>query len=77
VPRLALAAWAVLAGCFVVGWLGGVLNIPAAVANLSPYTHVPGAPADPIAAGPLVALTAAGLGMIAAGVLGFRRRDVG
>jgi ABC-2 type transport system permease protein len=76
-PRLALAAWAALAVCFVIGWLGGVLNLPATVANLSPYTHVPGAPADPVAAGPLLALTAVGLSMIAVGVLGFRRRDVG
>jgi ABC-2 type transport system permease protein len=76
-PRLAVAAWAVLAGCFVIGWLGGILNIPAALANLSPYTHVPGAPADPIVVSPLAALTLIGLGMIAVGVLGFRRRDLG
>ncbi len=76
-PGLTVAAWATLAVCFVIGWLGGVLNIPAAVANLSPYTHVPGAPADPITAGPLIALTAIGLVMIASGVVGFRRRDVG
>jgi len=75
-PRLTLASWAVLTGCFVIGWLGGLLDVPAAVADLSPYTHVPGAPADPVRAVPLVTLTAVALGLAALGIAGFRRRDL-
>jgi ABC-2 type transport system permease protein len=76
IPRLTLAAWAALAVCLVIGWLGGVLDLPAWLTNLSPFTHVPGAPLDPITAGPLVALAATALVLTAAGLAGFRRRDL-
>jgi ABC-2 type transport system permease protein len=76
-PRLTMTAWAALAVCFVIGWLGGVLEIPAWLRNLSPFTHIPGAPLDPVTAAPLVALTAIAAAMAAVGLVGFRRRDIG
>ncbi|HEX6419374.1 MAG TPA: hypothetical protein VFZ77_12810 [Acidimicrobiales bacterium] len=77
VPRWSAAAWAVLAGAFVIGVLGELLELPGAVMALSPYHHVPAMPAegfDPPAAAGLLAVAAAAL---AAGFAGFRRRDAG
>ena len=76
-PRLTMAAWAVLTVCFVIGYLGGLLDVPAWLSNLSPFTHVPNAPLETITAGPLVALTAVAAAVTAAGLAGFRRRDLG
>ena len=76
-PRAVGVAWAVLALCFVLGWLGGLFHPPQWVADLSPYHHTPAVPVDPVTLGsPTLVLLAAAL-LTVLGVLGFRRRDVG
>lgn len=76
-PRFAMAAWAVLAMCFVVGWLGGLLGFPSWFENLSPFTHTPAVPTDDVAITPLVVLGLLVTLATSLGVVGFRRRDVG
>ncbi|MGH3367531.1 MAG: ABC transporter permease, partial [Nocardioidaceae bacterium] len=44
-PRAASAVWGVLAVSFVVGWLGGVLDIPHWLSESVPFSHVPTVPA--------------------------------
>ncbi|MCK0113857.1 polyketide antibiotic transporter [Ornithinimicrobium sp. F0845] len=76
-PRLSLLVWVVLAGCFVVGWLGDLLEIPEAVRNLSPFNLTPRMPLESMDWGVALSLSVlAGL-LLALAVLGFRRRDVG
>ncbi|MEU4775445.1 anibiotic ABC transporter [Micromonospora sp. NPDC023644] len=76
-PRWSVAlSWAALIAFLLLGQLGAVLDLPQAVLNLSPYTHVPSAPAVDPAALPLVVLTAVAAALLAAGTAGFRRRDV-
>lgn len=75
-PRLAALAWAAVALAFVVGWLGPVLDLPAAVNGLSPFHHTPSVPVEDLAAPPLVVLTLIAAGLTALGVVGFRRRDL-
>jgi ABC-2 type transport system permease protein len=43
--------------------------------DLSPYAHVPALPADDLAAGPLLVLTAIAAALVALGLAGYRRRD--
>jgi ABC-2 type transport system permease protein len=76
-PRAVALCWSALAVCFVVAWLGGLLPIPAWVEAASPFTHTPQAPAEAVSAGPLVALGMLAATGVAAGLAGFRRRDVG
>jgi len=76
-PRASAVTWAGLAVCFVVGWLGALLELPQWAKNLSPLTHVPDVPVESVTAGPLLALTAVAVAMAGAGLLGLRRRDVG
>jgi len=75
-PAAAKAAWAVLGFCFVVGWLGGLLQPPAWVSDLSPFGHMPQVPVESftLAAPSWVALSVVLL--VGAGVVGLRRRDV-
>ncbi len=75
-PRLAGAAWGVLAGCFVIGWLGEVLSLPAWVLDLSPFTRTPQVPLDDLTAAPLLALTLVVAALAALGAAGLRRRDL-
>lgn len=58
-PRVAAAAsWALLMASILLGPLFGPdLDIPQWALNLSPFTHIPKAPAVTVTAGPLLALT--------------------
>lgn len=75
-PGAARAVWAALGVCFVIGWLGGLLNPPAWLENLSPFTHTPQVPVQDVAAGPLATIALSVVLAVALGVAGFRRRDV-
>lgn len=77
VPRAVGAAWAVLAGCFVVGLLGEVFGFPAWVQGLSPFDHIPDLPADDLSVLPVVVVAAVAVALAAGGVVAFGRRDVG
>lgn len=76
-PRASGAAWAGVAVCFVIGWLGGLLDLPGWVVDLSPFSHVPAVPSQELTAPPLLLLSALTATAVAAGYLGFRRRDIG
>jgi ABC-2 type transport system permease protein len=76
-PRAVAVAWGALAFCFVIGWLGGLLQPPDWVSNLSPYSHVPQVPAEAVQAAPLVTLSALTVATVALAVVGLRRRDIG
>ncbi len=75
-PRLTLVAWAGVAITFVVGWLGGLLDLPGWLNGLSPFEHVPLVPVDDPSLWPLVVLSAIAAVLAAAGLWGFERRDV-
>lgn len=75
-PRAGAAAWGVLGVCFVIGWLGGLLDLPGWLVDLSPFSHVPSAPVDQITAAPLLWLGAVAVGLGALGVVGLRDRDI-
>ena len=69
-------AWTAVALFFLMAQLGPLLDLPQAVLDLSPFTHIPTVPAAELTALPLVALVAIGLGLLVVGVAGFRRRDL-
>ncbi|WP_263164085.1 ABC transporter permease [Streptomyces sp. SCSIO ZS0520] len=70
------AAWGGLALCLVVGQLGGLLKLPQAVRDLSPFTHLPALPAAEAEALPFIVLLAVAAVLAAAGAALFRRRDL-
>lgn len=76
-PRWTWVGWVVLAFSFVIGWLGGLLDPPAWVRDLSPFAHVPNVPAESAASPALALLTAAAIALVLGGLAGFHRRDVG
>ena len=76
-PRLAVAvSWAAVAVSLLMGQFGELLELPRAVLNLSPFTHVPAVPAEEFTVSPLVVQLVAALGLVGLGLLAFRRRDL-
>jgi ABC-2 type transport system permease protein len=76
VPRAIGLAWALLGYAVFVVYLGGLLQLPGWLQDLSPYTHVPRMPAAEFTALPLIVLTVIAAGLVAVGLAGFRRRDL-
>ncbi len=78
VPRWAGAvSWSLLLAVLMVGPLfGPALGLPAWVQDLSPFTHVPKAPAAEVTAAPLIVLLGVCCALAAVGLLAFRRRDL-
>ncbi|TNY37988.1 ABC transporter permease [Thermomonospora catenispora] len=76
-PRRAIAlSWSILIACLLISQLGPVLELPQAVMNVSPFTHVPFLPVADLAVTPLAALLAVGAALTAGGIAAFRRRDL-
>lgn len=76
-PRWSPAAWGVLAACAVIAQLGPVLGLNQVVLDLSPFTHVPQVPLETLNPAPVAWLTAISAVLLAAGLAGFRQRDIG
>ncbi|AGZ38954.1 ABC transporter permease [Actinoplanes friuliensis] len=75
-PRLAPLAWGALGVCVLVLLVGATLQLDQWVLDISPFTHVPHLPGGRASALPLVVLTVIAVVLGAAGLAGFRRRDV-
>jgi ABC-2 type transport system permease protein len=77
VPRRSVAvAWAAMLGSLVVGQFGALLELPDVVMDLDPFRHVPAVPAEPMEVVPVVVLLTVAAALLAAGFLGWRRRDL-
>ena len=76
-PGLVLAGWGALVTFLLLGQLGPIFELPQWAMNISPFTHTPKLPGGELTAMPLVWLTLVAAATIAAGLAGFRRRDLG
>lgn len=76
-PRLVAAGWAALVGFLLLAEFGPLLEFDQWVMDISPYAHVPKLPGADFTATPMVTLTVLAALLIAAGLAGFRRRDIG
>ncbi|MGW5718576.1 ABC transporter permease [Amycolatopsis sp. NPDC003865] len=74
--RALTAAWIALVAFLLLGEFGALLKLDQWVLDLSPFTHSPKLPGSVLHAAPLLWLTALGAALVAAGVAGFRRRDI-
>jgi ABC-2 type transport system permease protein len=76
-PRLVGAAWGAFAVFLVISLLGAGLGLDQWLLDVSPFTHIPKVPGADVSAQPLVWLLAIAVVLTAAGLAGFRRRDLG
>jgi ABC-2 type transport system permease protein len=76
-PHRAVAiAWTAVALFFLMAQLGPLLDLPQAVLDLSPFTHIPAVPASELTVLPLVVLVAVAAALFVIGLAGFSRRDL-
>ncbi|MEE6310170.1 anibiotic ABC transporter [Plantactinospora veratri] len=76
-PRLAVGlGWFGFAVSLIAGQFGELLNLPQAVRDVSPFSHVPALPSAELSATPLVLLAVLAVALGAAGLALFRRRDL-
>ena len=76
VPRWALLAWLPMAFVAVVGLLGGVLDLPEWMNDISPFAHIPAVPAVAVTAGPLLVLSAIAAALVVMGLVAVSHRDI-
>ncbi|ANN21198.1 ABC transporter permease [Amycolatopsis orientalis] len=76
-PKYSTAAWAIAGLALLLSLFGPVLNLPRVLLDASPFSHVPKLPAAEFTATPLIWLAGVAAVALAAGVTGWRRRDVG
>jgi ABC-2 type transport system permease protein len=76
-PRFTTVAWVVLGAFALLGQVGPVLRLRQAAMDFSPYTHTPRIPGSGLAVAPLAVLTLVSVVLVGAGLVGFRRRDIG
>ncbi|MGN5239482.1 MULTISPECIES: ABC transporter permease [unclassified Rhodococcus (in: high G+C Gram-positive bacteria)] len=76
VPRLANLAWVLVIYAVFVAWFGELLNLSQWLRDLSPFSHIPLVPYESASVAPMLMLGAAAVVLVAAAVVGFRRRDI-
>ncbi|MDQ0377838.1 ABC transporter permease [Amycolatopsis thermophila] len=76
-PKLSTVAWAVAALFLMLSLFGPVVQAPQVLLDLSPFTHVPKLPSAEFTVTPFAWLLGIAVVTLAAGLTGFRRRDIG
>jgi ABC-2 type transport system permease protein len=76
-PHLTSLAWAALVVFLLLGQLGSLFQLSQWALDVSPFTHLPKLPGGTFTATPLIWLVVVTAALTAAGLAGFRRRDVG
>jgi ABC-2 type transport system permease protein len=69
--------WTALALAAAIVLLGPTLRLAQPIQDISPFTHVPKLPGGTVSAAPLAWLTLAAVVLMAVGLAGLRRRDIG
>lgn len=75
--RFTSLSWATLGAFVLLGLFGELLQLDQWMLDLSPFTHIPILPGGEISAEPLVWLVSLAAVLTMAGLVGFRRRDLG
>ncbi|MGW0297845.1 ABC transporter permease [Streptomyces anthocyanicus] len=75
-PRAAVAAWAVAGAVLLLGWVGPALDVPQTVLDVSPFGHLPKLPGGEMNWSPVLVLVLIAGALVAAGLVGLRRRDL-
>ncbi|AXF57511.1 ABC transporter permease [Salicibibacter kimchii] len=76
IPKITSVVWFYIFYSFIVLYMGGLLDFPEWIANLSPFGHTPQLPVDEMAWMPMIVLTILAVGLIIAGFIGYQKRDI-
>ncbi|QGH33364.1 ABC transporter permease [Gracilibacillus salitolerans] len=74
-PKWTSLVWAYLVFSFFTVYLGGMIDIPEWLANISSFNHIPQIPVDEFTWSPLIVLLVIGIISLIASQFGYRNRD--
>ena len=75
-PRATGAIWGYFGFCFLMSFVGRVMDMPAVLAKLNPFDYIPQLPVDEIKWAPLIVMTIAAAALTIAGATGYSRRSL-
>lgn len=75
-PRLTVLGWVALAAFVGLSELGPLFKLDQSVLDVSPFAHVPKLPGGDVTVAPLAVLVGIAAVLVAAGLVGIRRRDL-
>ncbi|WP_100372041.1 ABC transporter permease [Bacillus sp. FJAT-45037] len=75
-PKLTGLTWLILGYSFVVVYLGGLMQFPSWMAQLSPFGHIPEYPVEELDVVALSLLTVVAIVLIIIGFIGYKKRDL-
>ncbi|MEO7586617.1 MAG: hypothetical protein ABIS84_01165 [Arachnia sp.] len=76
VPRAFPVVWAVIGWSIFASWVGALLQFPDWLLQLQPWGHLPKLPTENLTWPAIVVESLLGLGLLVAGLVGYRRRDI-
>lgn len=76
IPKLSSLVWLYVTYCFIVIYLGGLLDFPNWMLNLSVFVHIPRIPVDEMEFGAMIIVTLLAAFFTAIGFFGYRKRDI-
>lgn len=76
VPKVASFVWLYVVFCFVVLYLGGILDFPDWVNQLSVFFHIPQIPVEDMDVPSLAVLSGLAVCIVVIGFIGYRKRDL-
>lgn len=75
-PRLTSLVWVYIVASFLINYLGGLLDLPEWLENISPFGYIPALPVDDLDWMPVIVLSLIAIGLMVIGFIGYRRRDM-
>lgn len=76
-PRLHVLPWLVVGWTLLVSWIGAVVGFPQRILDATPLAVLPQLPAESMSWSPVLVEAVLALGLLALGLAGYARRDVG
>ncbi len=76
-PRLLIIPWIVVGWSMVANWVGPVIGLPEALLKFTPFAALPHLPAEQMSFTAVLVETAIAVGLVAVGLTGYRRRNLG
>jgi ABC-2 type transport system permease protein len=74
--RTAAFAFGLVIATYLLDLVGGILDLPEGVLEISPFRHITAVPAAGFAVGPALVMLAVGIAAAVVGLVAFRRRDL-
>ena len=76
VPKLIPFVWLYVIYCFIIVYLGGILDLPQWMTNLSSFEHIPQIPVEDMNDSAIISLMVISIVLTMIGLISYKRRDI-